>query len=113
MPSYNRNFGLRLGEGVGFFARADTELLSSGQAPVYQNLDLYAPICRPPLRGLVGRCRVRFAHGPRCHDAPYGNVAVLDQESDNLLRPILTQPLVHGGTARRIRESLHLNEIAG
>ena len=64
MPSYNRNFGLRLGEGVGFFARADTELLSSGQAPVYQNLDLYAPICRPPLRGLVGRCRVRFAHAP-------------------------------------------------
>src|SRR6266513_2133010 len=76
-----------------------------------EDLDPNPPVLAPPSSILVRGRRLEFAHCARCHDTPHRHGALPHQIADYGLGAIFTQILIHGRSACRVGEALHLNDV--
>ena len=85
--------------------------LAACDSLIDEDLDLNPTVLAPPSSILVRGRRLEFAHCARCHDTPHRHGALPHQIADYGLGAIFTQFLIHGRSACRVGEALHLNDV--
>src|SRR5207302_7814911 len=85
--------------------------LAACDSLIDEDLDLNPTVLAPPSSILVRGRRLEVAHSARCPDTPHRHGALPHQLADYGLGAIFTQFLIHGRSACRVGEALHLNDV--